>query len=208
MIVQSQPNYLFKIINLGSVGVGKSSLFRKFVYGTFEQSYISLLGVDIETTKIHVKDVVVKLILFDTAGQEYFAKLRPTYYKGARAALVVFDVTNEKTFKDAKAWWKELLAHLPEKIPGILIGNKIDLMESRTVTSEKGKTLAKELNLPYIETSAKTGKNVEQSLYTLVSMMLVEDCFPLPKVLCPYCGSMPYFFKRDQLCFNCNNRIE
>ncbi|MFX1253112.1 MAG: GTP-binding protein [Promethearchaeota archaeon] len=198
--------YIFKIIILGSGGVGKSSLIRRFTTKIFTKDYISGIGVEIHTRIIYVNDITIRFILFDTAGQEYYTKLRPTYYMGARAVSVVFDVTNEKTFEDAKDWWKE--SHLPEKIPGILIGNKIDLIESRMITSEMGETLAKELKLSYIETSAKTGENVGRSFYKLVFMILEKYSVPLSKALCPYCGTVAYILKREQLCYNCNNRIE
>ncbi|MFX1536620.1 MAG: GTP-binding protein, partial [Promethearchaeota archaeon] len=164
----------------------------------------------------NIQTIKVTLIFFDlkrsAVHRPDFTKIRSSYYERANGAVVVFDLTNEETFEDVRYWWKELLKHLPEKIPTILLGNKRDLIESSTVTSEMGRNLAREWNIPYIETSAKTGANVYSAFYILTSMILERN--RLINMLCPFCGNIGAYQvtgydinRKQQVCSTCNNQI-
>ncbi|MFX0206068.1 MAG: Rab family GTPase [Candidatus Hodarchaeota archaeon] len=156
--------YLFKIVAIGSGGVGKTSLIRRFAEGKFSDSYLPTLGVDITTKIFHFgeKKAAVKLIVVDTAGQEYFGRLRPTYYRGANGALIVFDVTDIKSFNALPKWLDELRPNVRAGIPKILIGNKNDLQDEIQIDQEQARNFAEENDMPYFETSAKEGQNVNE----------------------------------------------
>jgi len=174
--VSNLAQYLFKIVSIGSAGVGKTSLIRRFAQGKFQQSYLPTLGVDITTKEVNVDGVDVKLICVDTAGQEYFGKLRGTYYRGANGCLLVFDLTRTPTFKACPGWLNEFRMNLVEheRIPLVLLGNKSDLAEkgSREVTSEEIKLLCEQQGLSYYETSAKIGNNIEDAFQELATRIL------------------------------------
>jgi len=157
---ESQNEYLLKICAIGSGSVGKTSLIRRFAEGKFTTNYLPTLGVDITTKKINIDNNKVKLILVDTAGQEFFGKLRPSYYRGASACLIMFAL-NEKTSYDAiPTWLAEFRKHIPDaNIPIALAGNKKDLVDQRKVSYEEAKKLAEENDMTYHETSAVLGGN-------------------------------------------------
>ncbi|MFX0091657.1 MAG: Rab family GTPase [Candidatus Hodarchaeota archaeon] len=167
-----QPRYLFKIVAVGSGSVGKTSLIRRYCESKFEPKYLPTLGIDFTNKDITVKDVKVRILCADTAGQEYFSKLRPIYYKGAYGALIVFDILKIRTFEAIDRWLEELKSSVPENIPKILVGNKLDLEEERKVTKAQAEQLAAEKNLMYFEASAKNGKNVDRIFYELTKTIL------------------------------------
>jgi Ras-related protein Rab-1A len=154
----SSNEYLLKICAIGSGSVGKTSLIRRFAEGKFTTNYLPTLGVDITTKKIHVDKNTVKLILVDTAGQEFFGKLRPSYYRGASACLIMFALNEKSSYDSIPTWLAEFRKHIPDaSVPIALAGNKKDLEDQRQVSTEEAKTLAKANNMTYHETSAMLG---------------------------------------------------
>ncbi|NHJ02043.1 MAG: GTP-binding protein [Candidatus Heimdallarchaeota archaeon] len=165
----SENEYLLKICAIGSGSVGKTSLIRRYAEGKFTTNYLPTLGVDITTKKIQIANNQVKLILVDTAGQEFFGKLRPSYYRGASACLIMFALNEKKTFDAVPNWLAEFRKHIPEStIPIALAGNKKDLEKDRQVSTEEAKKFATERNMSYFETSAKLGGDeIEQIFHNL-----------------------------------------
>jgi small GTP-binding protein len=146
--------------------VGKTSLIRRYAEGKFDGNYLPTLGVDITTKKISVEDTHMKLILVDTAGQEFFGKLRPNYYRGASACLILFALNDRKTFDSVPDWLAEFQKHIPSpNIPIALAGNKKDLEKDRVVTEIEAHKLAESLNLKYYETSALAGGSVINDIF-------------------------------------------
>ncbi|MCK4847487.1 MAG: GTP-binding protein [Candidatus Heimdallarchaeota archaeon] len=157
-MTNKKGDYLLKICAIGSGNVGKTSLIRRYAEDKFDGNYLPTLGVDITTKKISVKDTPVKLILVDTAGQEFFGKLRPNYYRGASACLILFALNDRKTFDSVPTWLAEFRKHIPSpKVPIALAGNKKDLENDRVVTEIEAHKLAESLNMEYYETSALAG---------------------------------------------------
>ena len=155
---ESKNEYLLKICAIGSGSVGKTSLIRRFAEGKFTTNYLPTLGVDITTKKIHVNDSSVKLILVNTAGQEFFGKLRPSYYRGASACLIMFALNEKSSYDSIPDWLAEFRKHIPDSnVPIALAGNKKDLEDQRQVSKEEAETLAKANNMTYHETSAMLG---------------------------------------------------
>lgn len=152
----------FKMVLLGESAVGKSSLVLRFVKGQFHEYQESTIGAAFLTQTVSVDDITVKLELWDTAGQERYHSLAPMYYRGAQAAIVVYDITNADTFSRAKVWVKELQRQAAPNIVIALAGNKADLSAKRQVEVGDAETYAEGNGLIFMETSAKTAINVNE----------------------------------------------
>ena len=160
--------YKFKCIIVGDKAVGKSSIVRRFVENKFAFDYRSTLGLNILAHSMAFYGNEVYFSLWDVGAQAYFARFRKTYYIGAQAAFIVFDVCQRNSFANVKVWFKELEDFLERiNIPIVIVGNKIDLADQRSVSYKEGIELAEELtkeiaesHFSYIETSALTGENI------------------------------------------------
>jgi len=165
--------YRFKCIVIGDRGVGKTSLVLRFTDKAFVRKYLPTLGVNLSRKNIVLNHYIVQLIIWDIAGQTKFDDMRKHFYIGADGIFLVYDITRPETFNNILNWNKVLISSIPseKKIFGYLIGNKNDLLDRRIETSE-GADLAKKLNLQFIETSALTGENVEESFKTLAETLI------------------------------------
>lgn len=154
--------FQFKLVLLGESAVGKSSLVLRFVKGQFHEYQESTIGAAFLTQTITLDDSIIKFEIWDTAGQERYHSLAPMYYRGAQAAIVVYDITNKDSFDKAKSWIEELQRQANSNIIMALAGNKNDLEASRAVSHEDGSKFADENGLLFLETSAKTAINVNE----------------------------------------------
>jgi len=169
MRLDSGGIYKFKFIIVGDKAVGKSSIVRRFVEDKFALDYRSTLGLNVLSHSTSFYGNEVYFSLWDLGGQAYFKRFRKTYYMGTQAAFIVFDVCERETFTNVKKWYEELKEFLGNKnIPIIVVGNKIDLSDQRSVKYKEGMILVDELSqqnidsdFSYIETSALTGENIE-----------------------------------------------
>lgn len=150
----------FKLVLLGESAVGKSSLVLRFVKGQFHEYQESTIGAAFLTQTVCLDDTTVKFEIWDTAGQERYHSLAPMYYRGAQAAIVVYDITNQESFSKAKNWVKELQRQASPNIVIALSGNKADLANKRVVEYEEAQAYAEDNGLLFMETSAKTAMNV------------------------------------------------
>ncbi|MHA1264224.1 MAG: Rab family GTPase [Candidatus Helarchaeota archaeon] len=144
---------------VGDGSVGKTTLIIRYTEKRFRESYIPTIGVQWTVKEILYNNDLVHLILWDIAGQSKFKEVRSNFYAGSNAAIIVFDVTNLISFDHVENWFSEV-KRFCGNIPYFLLGNKIDLINERKVTTEMIVTITRRLNLPYFETSAKTGENV------------------------------------------------
>lgn len=156
-------DYVFKIVAVGNGGTGKTSCFRRFALNKFETSYLMTLGVDFTTKDVTVtspegKETKIKLVLADTAGQEFYSSIRPSYYMGSQGCVIVFDLSNRTSFESLQKWIDEIKNHLPNTVIAI-IGNKVDLPDRR-IEYEESKKFADKNNFAYFETSAKEGTGI------------------------------------------------
>jgi len=182
---------LLKVIILGDSGVGKTSLMNQYVNKKFSNQYKATIGADFLTKEVQVDDRTVTMQIWDTAGQERFQSLGVAFYRGADCCVLVFDVNNAKSFETLESWRDEFLIQAsprnPENFPFVVIGNKIDMEESKRMISQK-RAMAwcqSKGNIPYFETSAKEATNVEQAFQTIAKNALqqeveVEIDFPDP----------------------------
>jgi small GTP-binding protein len=154
--------------------VGKSSLVLRFVKGQFHEFQESTIGAAFLTQTVQIDDTTVKFEIWDTAGQERYHSLAPMYYRGAQAAIVVYDITNKETFQKAQTWIKELQRQASPNIVIALAGNKLDLANKRAVSYEEAKAYADECSLLFMETSAKTAANV-MDIFTSIAKKLPKS---------------------------------
>jgi small GTP-binding protein len=161
----------FKLVLLGESAVGKSSLVLRFVKGQFHEYQESTIGAAFLTQQLCLDDTVIKFEIWDTAGQERYHSLAPMYYRGAQAAIVMYDITNKESFTRAQSWIAELQKQASPNIVIALAGNKIDLDNIRAVQYEEGRTFAEENNLLFMETSAKSAVNVTE-IFTAIAKKL------------------------------------
>lgn len=162
---------MLKLVLLGSPAVGKTSLINRFVHHSFEEDYHSTLGVNIVVKEINLdSDTLVKLIFWDIAGQEKYDLSRQMFFQGCVGGLFVYDITRPSTLHDIEAkWLPDLKKYGNEKAPYLLIGNKSDLEETRAISIEEGKDFSDKLGaLEFMETSAKSGENVEKAFKNLL----------------------------------------
>ena len=158
-------NYLFKFIIIGDSSVGKSNLLLRYLNDKFEDEYQATIGVEFGAKNLEINNINYRIQLWDTAGQEQFLSITRAYYQNSVCAIVVYDISNEITFTNVKKWINDVRAQSPKNIYIMLVGNKIDLSDQRKVSYEKGLEFAQSNNVNFIETSAKTGENVENLFY-------------------------------------------
>lgn len=174
-------DYFFRIELVGDSGVGKSSTLLRFADGTFTNSFISTLGVDFKIKKIDN----IKLQLWDSAGGvEVFRRTATSELqaqRGRHAVILMFDVTNQETFSNISGWLHEVDKAYGKNVCRFIVGTKTDLESDRHVSFEEAKEMADQLNLPYIEISAKDNKNVDELfayIATYIKALLEDDTPP------------------------------
>ena len=162
---------LLKLVMIGDSGVGKTNILSRYINNEFSSITKATVGVEFFSTIIKKNNKLIKLQIWDTAGQERYKSITSAYYKGAKGAFVVYDITKMKTFKNLDKWITELKANGNEDIYIILIGNKLDLEKNREVMTNDVKRKAEELKVGYFETSALDGSNIEHAFDVIVEEM-------------------------------------
>jgi len=160
---KNKPEYTHKLVLLGESSVGKSSIVQRYVRNKFSDDESSTIGATFVTSKITLDDCIIRFEIWDTAGQERYHSLAPLYYRNSSVILVVFDVTSYTSYVQSKVWISELKRLGPENAVVILVGNKVDITKDlRRITYQQANDYAKENDVKYIETSAKTKYNIEK----------------------------------------------
>jgi len=162
------------VILIGDSGVGKSNLISRFTKNEFAESHQATIGVDFSNRNVHISNKIIKAQIWDTAGQDRFKSISQAFYRGSRAALVVFDLTCEKSFESLTTWMSEIERYADKDIVLMLVGNKCDLMRSRVVDYGRAVEFARMYNMDYIETSALDTTNVEE-----VFVKIIQDVYDL-----------------------------
>jgi Ras-related protein Rab-6A len=163
----------FKLVFLGSQNVGKSSVISRYVYDSFETESNPTIGVDFVVKSVFYGDNTYKIHFWDTAGQEKFKSLIPSYIKDCQIAVLVYDITNRKSFEDISTWYESIRNERGDDIIVGLLANKIDLKD-RVVSSEEGLRKAEAINALYLECSAKTGENLQVFFKMLLETVIKE----------------------------------
>lgn len=160
-----------KLVLLGDMGTGKTSLVLRFIKGQFLDHQEPTIGAAFFTQILSLTEATVKFDIWDTAGQERYHSLAPMYYRGAAAAVVVYDISNMDTFTRAKKWVEELQRQGNSNLVMALVANKCDLEPKREVETEEGEQFAQENGMFYIETSAKTAENINELFYEIAKRL-------------------------------------
>ncbi|XP_033250553.1 ras-related protein Rab-4B-like [Drosophila miranda] len=167
-------DYLFKFLIIGSAGSGKSCLLHQFIVSKFKDDSSHTIGVEFGSRIVNVGGKSVKLQIWDTAGQERFRSVTRSYYRGAAGALLVYDATSRDSFNALTNWLNDARTLASPNIVILLVGNKKDLEEARDVTFLEASTIAQENELIFLETSAKTGENVEEAFLKCSKTILAK----------------------------------
>ena len=170
--------FKLKMLLLGDAAVGKTSLVKQFIKGSFAKDYKMTIGTDIFTKDVITDEHTITLSIWDIAGQERFKFFRQSFYRGSSGAMVVFDLTRYPTFNPNVVNWLKELWGFTGRIPVILIGNKVDLADLRNIRETDVQAFADKIPCKYIETSAKSGIHVDEAFKDVALFMLEKMLKP------------------------------
>ncbi len=179
-------DHLFKLLLIGDSGVGKTCILFRFSDDAFNSTFISTIGIDFKIKTVELRGKKIKLQIWDTAGQERFHTITTSYYRGAMGIMLVYDVTNPKSFDNIAKWLRNIQEHANEDVEKMILGNKCDMEDKRMISRERGETIACENGVRFLETSAKTNVNIERAFLELSESILdktpgvMEPRQPLP----------------------------
>ena len=161
----------FNIITLGSSEVGKTCIIRRYIDNEYISSTISTIGIDCKAKIFTINSIKYKIIYYDTAGQERYASISSKYIKSANGVILVYDITNKKTFSKIEEW-SNILERNNKNYSAVLVGNKMDLESERQVSTNEGLTLANKLNIEFFETSCLTNQNIEEMMNKISTLTI------------------------------------
>jgi len=138
----------------------------------FNTTFIPTIGIDFKIKTIELRGKKIKLQIWDTAGQERFHTITTSYYRGAMGIMLVYDITNAKSFDNIAKWLRNIDEHANEDVERMILGNKADMEDKRVVSKERGEGIAREHNISFLETSAKTNINIEKAFLELAEAIL------------------------------------
>ena len=154
---------MFKVVLVGDSFVGKTNIMSKYIKNEFHEDSKATVGVEFGSKQFTIEGHLIKAQIWDTAGQERYKAITSAYYKGAKGAFIVYDITRKQSFESVEKWVNDVTAVADQKITIILIGNKSDLEDQRQITKEQGQEKANKLELAFLETSALSGENLDKA---------------------------------------------
>ena len=165
---------LYKILLIGDSGVGKTSVILRFTKNIFQEEFLNSIGVDFKSKDLNIDGKKVKLQIWDTAGQERFRTITASYYRGAHAIAIAFDLTQRISYEHVKRWMNDINKFAKENVLKFLIGNKSDLINERKVYYEEARALASQMNSTYFEVSAKKDENINEFFEAATKIYLIK----------------------------------
>ncbi len=173
MSSNEDSDIIFKILMLGDSEVGKSCFLMRYSDNVFVENYITTIGLDYKLKTIKLDSgKVIKVQLWDTAGQDKYRTIAKNYYKGSHGILLLYDITKISSFENIREWIQDIRQEVSPKSIIFLIGNKIDLTDQRKISKEQGEELAEEFKIPFFEASAKSGENVDEVFKALYEKII------------------------------------
>ena len=161
--------FMFKVVLVGDMSVGKTNIIAKYLKNDFSEDYKTTIGVEFHSKIAKVEGHVVKAQIWDTCGQERFKSITDSYYKGAKGAFVVYDITRKNTFESVDSWISALRSAADKNLNIIIIGNKSDLEDQRQVETEQGEEKAQNNEAAFLETSAYSGDNIDKAFDNMIT---------------------------------------
>jgi len=161
---------LFKLLLIGDSGVGKTCILFRFSEDAFNTTFISTIGIDFKIKTIELRGKKIKLQIWDTAGQERFHTITTSYYRGAMGIMLVYDITNAKSFDNIAKWLRNIDEHANEDVERMILGNKADMEDKRVVSKERGEGIAREHNISFLETSAKVIHRLVENYFCIFTL--------------------------------------
>ncbi|KAL7559970.1 hypothetical protein ACA910_014281 [Epithemia clementina (nom. ined.)] len=158
-----------KLLMIGDSGVGKTCLLLRYANDSFSPTFITTIGIDFKIKNVDIDGTRIKLQIWDTAGQERFRTITTSYFRGAQGILLVYDVTDRRSFESIRNWISQIQQHADVHVNKILVGNKCDMKDEKVVSTQEGENLAKEFGIPFAEVSAKNDINVDKSFKDLAT---------------------------------------
>uniref|UniRef100_UPI003AAFE0C3 ras-related protein Rab-27B-like n=1 Tax=Centroberyx gerrardi TaxID=166262 RepID=UPI003AAFE0C3 len=182
-MAEGEYDYLIKLLALGDSGVGKTTFLYRYTDNKFNRKFTTTVGIDFREKRVMYtgtgadgtteRNFRVHLQLWDTAGQERFRSLTTAFFRDAMGFLLMFDLTNQQSFLNVRNWMSQLQANAYCDSPDIvLVGTKADLQDLRDVHARQAKDLADRYGIPYFETSAATGAEVDKAVTTLLDLVM------------------------------------
>jgi small GTP-binding protein len=164
----------YKFIIIGSSGVGKTAILKRLVENSFTEDIQSTIGVEFDSAVLAINDRKVKLQIWDTAGQERFRSISKAYYRNAVGVILVFDITDRKSFDDLTSWLNDIRTLCDANAVVQLIGNKADLRTQRVVSLTEAEAFASHQRMQYLETSARVGENVREAFVRVATSIMTK----------------------------------
>ena len=161
--------FMFKVVLVGDMSVGKTNIIAKYLKNDFSEDYKTTIGVEFHSKIAKVEGHVVKAQIWDTCGQERFKSITDSYYRGAKGAFVVYDITRKNTFESVDSWISALRSAADKNLNIIIIGNKSDLEDQRQVETEQGEEKAQNNEAAFMETSAYSGDNIDKAFDNMIT---------------------------------------
>ena len=169
----SKKEAKYKILILGDSKVGKSCFLTRYADKTYQEDYLSTIGMDYKIKNYELENGdIIRLYIWDTAGQDRFRSITSNYYKGADGIILIYDITKQETFNNVRNWITSIKEEAPAKVVLILVGNKVDDEKNRAVQQSEGEKIADEYNLPFLECSAKSDINVTETFDVLIKKIV------------------------------------
>ena len=167
--MEEDYDMIFKIILIGDSSVGKTNIMNKYLKNQFKEDSRATVGVEFGSKQFVIDNRKIKAQIWDTAGQERYRAVTNAYYKGAKGAFIVYDITRKDSFDSVDRWVSDIMSASDKNLTIILIGNKCDLEDQRQVSKEQGAEKAKSFQLAFLETSALSGENLEKGFNMLLN---------------------------------------
>ena len=172
--MSQEYDFLMKLILVGDSGVGKTNILSKYLKNNFDPDSKATVGVEFGTKNIEIDNKKIKVQIWDTAGQERYKSITSTYYKGAKGAFIVYDITRKSTFDNIDKWIGDLKNNGDENMIVYLVGNKSDLNDMREVRKDEAMTKSEKYNIAFSETSALYGDNIHKIFQDIMEKVYIN----------------------------------
>ena len=160
---------MFKIVLVGDSFVGKTNIMSKYLKNEFHENSKTTVGVEFGSKIFNIEGHIINAQIWDTSGHERYKAITSSYYKGAKGAFVVYDITKKKSFESIDRWINDLTSTADKNITIVVIGNKCDLEEQRQITKDQGEEKSSKLEVAFLETSALSGENLEKAFKMMIN---------------------------------------